>query len=126
MGLITKLIKVGAPGAAVYYSVENHLWDPAVGSPEAEKQLERSLNQINHYRHQADEKIEPYRKQMTESMGVSLPKNIPNLTCAGAWYNCAVKTTIKSIADFDGKQALDKISKLLATPPQSTEKKVAV
>lgn len=114
--------RISLPTAAVYYSVDQELWRPGVGSPDAEKRLGEQRKQVTTAKKQICDKVDPYVKPLTDQ--IKLPKldlNIPSLSCIACWWNAGVKKTIRAIADFDSRAAVDKLIKSVNEAPKAAQ-----
>jgi len=115
--LIGTIVKVSLPSAAVYYTVKEGFWLPGAGSAESEKRLQEQTKKVANLRSEINHQVKPVMEPLTGQIKPTLDSlKIPNLSCAAGWWNFAVKTTIRNIADFDAKATIAKVSKMVNQP----------
>lgn len=104
----------------------NEIWLPGTGSRRAEERLARqrkaiddALMQLNSWRiREVDPLLKPY---VDTSKIPNLQVTTPDLT---QYWNCGVRTAIKSIAEFDAKRTYEKLVKLSESLTQSPTEQV--
>lgn len=103
----------------------NGIWLPGTGSPEAEKRLECQrkaiddvLNRMNRWRTvNIDPVIKPYvDPSRLPSLQVALPDFVQ-------YWNCGVRTVMKSVAEFEMKRTFLRLSAWSQKTLQSAEER---
>ena len=106
------LIRYSIPAGTVYWTVVNEVWLPGAGSPEARNRLDSQKRAIDNTISNATQwrvaKVDPLLKPYVD------PSKLPSLQIAVPdfiqYWNCGVRTVIRSIADFDAKRTYGKLA----------------
>lgn len=87
---------MGVPTGVLYWTCEQGLWSPSVGSDESVKQFQKHNDQVKSWTNQAVDYvtpyIQPYVKQVQDKV------KIPDVR---SYWNCGVRMTFRTMADFD-------------------------
>lgn len=102
--------RYSVPTGAVYWSIAHELWLPGAGSPEAEKRLETQRRAVDEALRKLDlwrsTKISPLVKPYVDAEKLPSFKVVkPDVV---QYWNCGVRTIIKSLAEFDTRSANEK------------------
>jgi len=116
MGLLGKTIKLGLPAGVVYLTLKEGLWSPGTGSSEAESRLEGQRKRLAEATVRLQEAVNPYVQPIVKDVTPKMPK-LPELPDFRKLWNCGVKMTISSVADFNAKACYQKVAKLFEEKP---------
>lgn len=104
-------IRISIPTGTVYWTIVNEVWLPGAGSPEAQNRLDSQRRAIDDAIRNATQwrvaKVDPILKPYVDpsklqSIQISMPDFVQ-------YWNCGVRTVIRSIAEFDVKRTYGKL-----------------
>jgi hypothetical protein len=106
----------------LYWTCDQGLWSPSVGSDDNVKQFQRHNHQVKSWSNQAADYVAPYVAPYVKQVQDKV--EIPDLK---SYWNCGIRLTFRTIADFDPYQESKRFVKWVmtytTTSPTSAESK---